>query len=75
MNDAITNIANFRRRLATSQARDTLHSLLRQTRWEQTERQAAFDLACEAHGLDEAQARDLADWIEADQTIAFAKIA
>ena len=36
---------------------------------------AAFELACETHALDEAQARDLADWIEADRTIALAKIA
>lgn len=75
MNDAITNIANFRRRLATSQARDCYYGLLRDTRPSQVERQAAFDLACEDHELDATQARDLADWIDADQTIAIAKIA
>lgn len=75
MNDAITNIANFRRRLATSQARDTFHTLLRDTRYAAADYQAAFELACETHALDEAQARDLADWIEADRTIALAKIA
>jgi len=76
MTDTIVDAASFRRRLAVTQARGTFHSLLRTSRYgDIADRQAAFDLACEHHELDEVQARDLAAWLEADQIMAAVKIA
>jgi len=76
MTDTIVNTPSFRRRLAITHARDTFHNLLRSSRHgDIADRQAAFDLACDHHDLDKAQAHDLAAWLDADQLMAAAKIA